>query len=277
MKNKIVFALAFAGSLYVFFNVFNDNSPIKYSWLTQKHITEAAKLLEPVLPEMEDYFFNNRKKYPNNLKEIGFPNFENLTNNKFVKKIFVQHQSIVIQLKDLDSDKKTYFSLRPQIVVQPLGLRWICNIGKINPQFFESTFPDCIPPKVTPYSHLMEMVAYGVPSEVRKMVSKGADINKILDSNAPLYQAIKSKNQGIVKLLLSLGANIELKNNDDFGRTPLMYAVLKEHIGIIKILVKNGANVNVLDSEGESVLDYVDRDNKEIEDYLIENGAEGKI
>ena len=277
MKNKIIFSLALAGSLYAFFNLFNDDSPIKYSWLTPEHIEESAILLEPVLLEMEDYYLNKRKKYPNNLEEIGFPHFKNLANNKHVGKIFIQNKALVIQLKDPNSDKKTYFSLRSQFIPQPVGFRWICNIGKINPQFFESTFPDCIPPKVTPYSHLMEMIAYNVPSEVRKMVSKGADVNRISDGRAPIYQAIKNKSQGMVKLLLSLGANMELKNDDDFGRTPLMYAVLKEHLGIIKILVKNGANVNALDSDGESVLDYVDRDNKEIEDYLIEHGAEGKI
>ena len=78
MKNKIIFSLALAGSLYLFFNVFNDNNPIKYSWLTQEHIEESAILLEPVLLEMENYYLNKRKQYPGNLEEIGFPHFKNL-------------------------------------------------------------------------------------------------------------------------------------------------------------------------------------------------------
>ena len=278
MKNKIIFSLAFAGSSYVFFNAFNDSSPIKYSWLTQKHIEESARLLEPVLSELETYYFNTSKRPPKSMGQIGFSHLENITNNMYVSRIFIKRWSVVVQLKDSNSDNKTQFSLSSRPVIKNIPeLRWVCQIGAINPQFFDSTFPDCIPPKVTPYSRLMEMVAYNIPTEVRKMVSKGADVNRISDGRAPLYQAIKDKSQGMVKLLLSLGANIELKNVDDFGRTPLMYAILKEHIGIIKILVKNGANVNALDSDGESVLDYVDRDNKEIEDYLIEHGAEGKI
>ena len=184
---------------------------------------------------------------------------------------------LVIQLKDTQLNKKTYFHFKPILTLQPVGVKWVCYIGKINPQLFVSTFPGCLPPKITLESRLLEMVDYGVVTEVKKLIAKGADVNHVSNGQAPLFMAITKKKKGMVKLLLKLGADVELINHEDFGRTPLMYAVLAEHLGIIKILVENGANVNAKDSDGESVLEYIAKGNEEIEDYLIDNGAEVQI
>lgn len=54
----------------------------------------------------------------------------------------------------------------------------------------------------------------------------------------PLFEAIKTSNMNLVKLLLRYGANLHITNK--FGFTPLLAAVESEKIDIVKILVENG-------------------------------------
>ncbi|KAK7409434.1 hypothetical protein QQX98_008395 [Neonectria punicea] len=54
-------------------------------------------------------------------------------------------------------------------------------------------------------------------------------------------RAAESGHEGIVKLLLEKGANVEAK--DDYGWTPLLWAAENGHEGIVKLLLEKGADI----------------------------------
>ena len=275
MKYKFILFASFFLTVYLLFNLTKEDTSIQYSWLTENHINEAAKVLEPVLPKLEDYVLNGNKRLPKKLSDINMEHYENIDNNNYVAGLAIQFYSLAVTLKDAESGKRTNFLLEPQLTTA--GVRWNCNIGQINPQFFENAFPGCIAPWSTPNGRLMEMVGAGIPVEVKKLLARGADINHISGGYTPLFLAIRSKSPGMVKLLIKEGADVNLVADKDYGKTPLMYAIEKNNIKIIKALVENGADLNAKDNDGESVLDYVEKGDYELEDYLVENGARVKI
>ena len=232
-------------------------------------------MLEPVLPKLEKYFLNGNKRLPRKLSDIGLEHYENIDNNKYVAGLAIQFYSLAVTLKDAESGKRTNFLLEPQLTIA--GVRWNCNIGQLNLQFFENAFPGCLSTSSTPNGRLLDMVGIGFAVEVKKLIAKGADVNYVSNGIFPLYLAIKNKIPGMVNLLIEQGADVNLVNTDDFGKTPLMYAIEKNNMKIIKMLVENGADVNAKDSDGESVLDYIEKGDYELEDYLVENGARVKI
>lgn len=271
MKYKLIFYSSIFITVYLLFNLLKDDTTVEYSWITPQHIEASVKVVEPVFPKLEKYFFNGNKRLPKSLQEVGLGYLESIPGNDYVAGLSIQHHALLVTLKDPHSDKRTLFSFMPQPTT--IGLKWYCNIGKIDRALFEAVYPDCLPPVYTPYTRLMEMVDVGAAVEVKKLIAQGVDLNKIEEGRFPLYLAIKNNSTGMVKLLLQSGADVNLVNRDDFAKTPLIYAVEKGDIRIIRLLVENGADVNAKDSEGEVVLDYVEQDDYELRNYLVDNGA----
>ncbi|KAI8010615.1 26S proteasome non-ATPase regulatory subunit 10 [Camellia lanceoleosa] len=90
---------------------------------------------------------------------------------------------------------------------------------------------------------------------------------------APLHSASSSGNLEIVEILLSSGANVNLKNNG--GRTALHYAASKGWLKIAEILLSHGANINLKDKVGCTPLHRAaSTGNSELYELLIEEGAE---
>ncbi|THF98008.1 hypothetical protein TEA_007557 [Camellia sinensis var. sinensis] len=82
---------------------------------------------------------------------------------------------------------------------------------------------------------------------------------------APLHSASSSGNVEIVEILLSSGADVNLKN--DGGRTALYYAASKGWLKIVEILLSHGAKINLKDKASST-------GNSELCELLIEEGAE---
>ncbi|CAL5354994.1 unnamed protein product [Camellia sinensis] len=90
---------------------------------------------------------------------------------------------------------------------------------------------------------------------------------------APLHSASSSGNVEIVEILLSSGADVNLKNNG--GRTALHYAASKGWLKIAEILLSHGANINLKDKVGCTPLHRAaSTGNSELCELLIEEGAE---
>lgn len=96
---------------------------------------------------------------------------------------------------------------------------------------------------------------------VEMMVTNGFNINHLYQPRAAdgtswgqtaLMIAVKIHRHRMVKLLLSLGANMEIPSEN--GETALVYAVNELRPAIIAPLVRAGANVNQLDSTQENLL-----------------------
>ena len=74
------------------------------------------------------------------------------------------------------------------------------------------------------------------------------------DGDTALHGAAESGNIEIINLLLTKGADIELKNKA--GGTPLMWAAVYGNEQAVRTLIGHGANPNVKDVDGMSALDW---------------------
>lgn len=89
----------------------------------------------------------------------------------------------------------------------------------------------------------------------------------------PLHSAASIGNAEIVEILLSRGADVNLKN--DGGRTALHYAASKGWLKIAEILLSHGAKIDLKDKVGCSPLHRAaSTGNSELCELLIEEGAE---
>ncbi|MCU0545554.1 MAG: ankyrin repeat domain-containing protein [Oscillatoriaceae cyanobacterium Prado104] len=96
------------------------------------------------------------------------------------------------------------------------------------------------------------------------LISKGADINiKDIRGRTPLHIAAKTQYYGIklTQLLIAKGANINAKA--DIG-TPLHAAASIESFLTVELLVQRGADVNAKNDSGQTPLDLVSRNNRNL-------------
>jgi len=82
---------------------------------------------------------------------------------------------------------------------------------------------------------------------VNTLLQAGAAVNGVGDRSPPLYVAANFQSFWMVKLLLKLGANVNIKDRNNNGGTPLAAAALQGNLSIIEELLRAGADVNVLD------------------------------
>src|SRR5271156_612467 len=68
----------------------------------------------------------------------------------------------------------------------------------------------------------------------------------------PLAWAAWNGHEGVVKLLLDRGADIEWK--DQSGQTKLVYAIVNGHVAIVKLLLNRGANIESKDYDSGTPL-----------------------
>ena len=114
---------------------------------------------------------------------------------------------------------------------------------------------------------LEEAVRWGKLETTALLLNKKADVNSVSSDFTPLIQASWHGYGEIVKLLLSNGADINMRNS--LGATALMFASAKGHVGVVEILLKNGAKANIVNNAGKSAMDYAkEQQNKEIIDLL---------
>ena len=87
------------------------------------------------------------------------------------------------------------------------------------------------------------------------LVMTEPDLSQYGGNITPLKLAVLLDNQRIANMLISSGAQVDLKGPS--GRTALYEAVRDCHLDLIRFLIENGAAVNLRDKEeGASPLDY---------------------
>jgi hypothetical protein len=87
----------------------------------------------------------------------------------------------------------------------------------------------------------------GISEEfIRWLVEQGADVNQLDTYGYPPISFQARDENGNFKLLLELGANIDIRNK--FNRTPLFQAAEKHLVQAVKAFVENGADVNAMES-----------------------------
>lgn len=141
--------------------------------------------------------------------------------------------------------------------------------------------------RLTPWLYAVCMDRIDV---VRKFLELEINVNVTnTKGNSALIIAAKEHNKGIVQLLLSKGADSNLKN--DQGSTPLMYAATTPlhnsaykamkavYVDIMRELLNANADVNALDQDGNTVLHtaaWADEDGNAVQ-LLLDAGADANI
>lgn len=67
--------------------------------------------------------------------------------------------------------------------------------------------------------------------------------NQLTDENL-FFKAITDGDINLVKKMIINGMNVNVKQDDYFGRTPLIWAAYKGHIEIVRLLIEKGADMN---------------------------------
>ncbi|KAJ8674387.1 hypothetical protein QAD02_005649 [Eretmocerus hayati] len=136
-------------------------------------------------------------------------------------------------------------------------------------------------------SELIHHVTRGNHEEVRKLITEliaqGADLDYVnvrdFTGKTSLHLAVSENNVELTKILLDVGAKINVFNED--GHTPLHLCTSITKFDLMKLLISRGANVNAVDDDAEHYKSEVSyplhmavRDgNEEAIKYLIEKGA----
>ncbi len=149
----------------------------------------------------------------------------------------------------------------------------------------------CTPIEITEYKTDLAKERYTINKLIQWL---GADVNMIVDSNnsSLLMHATKTLNKRCVKLLLSKGASINLKDKE--GNTALLVAILalkdeqyinyQSFLKLVSLFIDAGANVNDSNTKGFTPLHYtlmssfssslsVAETSRGIAKVLIEKGA----
>jgi ankyrin repeat protein len=86
------------------------------------------------------------------------------------------------------------------------------------------------------------------------LADKVADINYNSGMGSALMAAVMSGNEKIIEKLISLNADLNLKDNQ--GKTALIYAVFFNKNEVVKLLLKAGSDKKITDNDGRTALDY---------------------
>ena len=111
----------------------------------------------------------------------------------------------------------------------------------------------CIVPYILNFT-LMEAVKGDSFSGVKTLLSLGANVNtKDEDGATPLMWAAAKGYSDVAKLLIEHGANVNVQEKE-LGFTPLIISVVRGHANVVKLLIEHGADVNAKDKYGHTPL-----------------------
>lgn len=122
---------------------------------------------------------------------------------------------------------------------------------------------------------LLTAVYEGDSEKVRRLLDSGANIEERdpLDGSTPLYAAAEMRKEGIVRLLIERGANIEARNSR--GETPLIVAAVMGSLPIVQQLIDAKADVNAVSHLGTTpLMSAMHRSKEDIVRLLVNNNAD---
>ena len=91
---------------------------------------------------------------------------------------------------------------------------------------------------------------------VKILLSLGANVNASSEDGTVLTAACYKSNIDLVKILLANKADVNVKNNA--GTTPLMFAIMAENEGLVKLLIEHGADINAKDNSNKTIYQFAE-------------------
>jgi ankyrin repeat protein len=120
---------------------------------------------------------------------------------------------------------------------------------------------------------LHSAIEAGDEKQIAEILSK--DFRQISARNAlgntPLHSAVYQEQEGIVRLLLGAGADVNAVGQE--GETPLHTAVRTDQPELVELLLTFGAGIEAKNSYGWTPLQWAIRANREIAEQLLSRGA----
>lgn len=108
-------------------------------------------------------------------------------------------------------------------------------------------------------AQLIDVVLYGNPQEVPKLVIAGAQVNARGGyRNTPLITAATLGNVAMVRTLLDT-PDIQINLENAGGRTALIEAVINNKPEIVELLLKRGADATIRDGDKLTAYDYAEK------------------
>ncbi|XP_042873337.1 serine/threonine-protein phosphatase 6 regulatory ankyrin repeat subunit B-like [Penaeus japonicus] len=110
---------------------------------------------------------------------------------------------------------------------------------------------------------LNRAVAAGDVAKAKAALDRGASANGTKkDKKRPIHLAVEKGSLPIIDLLCARGANLDVGDPSNSGRTPLHIAVRKGSLNIVKLLLENRASPDVTDNKGDTPLHSAIRKSK---------------
>lgn len=137
--------------------------------------------------------------------------------------------------------------------------------------FFEKFFLEMVDSEKNNFLHLALLEEDVNLELVKFLVEKGICVNsQTSEGYTPLHYA---KRKDVIEYLIESGANLDIGTHY-YNETPLHNASLSGDINKVRILVTKGANINLKTSKGRTSLDYALMNNHDdVVEFLKENGA----
>lgn len=99
---------------------------------------------------------------------------------------------------------------------------------------------------------VLDFISNNLTQEIPMLSDKSININFYFNGINPLHLASKNGNIITLKQLISLGADVNIEDNNN--KTPLMIATYNNKTETAQLLLDNGSNANLLDNQQNSAL-----------------------
>jgi hypothetical protein len=120
-----------------------------------------------------------------------------------------------------------------------------------------------------------EVVIGGVETELSQVVTMGGSISIVSNvTKNKLILAVQADDLEEVKMLISKGKRVNVKDRNYDGNSPLHFAVENGNLEIAEVLLNAGAKINLKNSEKRTPLMMLDEDaTPELVNLLLRHGA----
>lgn len=121
--------------------------------------------------------------------------------------------------------------------------------------------------------NLADEIIYNRPTNVERLLKRGADVNEIDDYGfTPLIEAAIANNENMAELLITHGAKVN--EPDVTGGTALHWGVENNNLSLCRLLLKQGANPNAYTNYGQPILvKPLLRRQQDLKELLYQHGA----